>query len=75
MSVEFGHVYNVGLRDADVIISAEVLAMLQKGELILVACGQECPNASVVRLANGSDVGFLMVKPSALSARPRAGTE
>ena len=40
----------------------------------MVACSQECPNANVVKLANGNDVGFLMVKPSALSARPRAGT-
>ena len=75
MSVEFGQVYNVALKQGDEIISAEVLAVLRKGELILVACSQECPNANVVNSANGNDVGFLMVKPSALSARPRAGTE
>ena len=74
MSVEFGQVYNVALKQGDEIISAEVLAVLRKSELILIACDQECPNANVVKLANGNDVGFLMVKPSALSARPRAGT-
>ena len=75
MSVEFGQVYNVALKQGDEIISAEVLAVLRKGELILVACSPECPNANVVKLANGNAVGFLVVKPSALSARPRAGTE
>ena len=38
MSVEFGHVYNVAW-EADVTISAEVPAVLQKGDLISLLQG------------------------------------
>ena len=38
LSVEFGHVYNVALKQGDEIISAEVLAVLRKG-----GCAQSLP--------------------------------